>query len=107
MWAEKWLDPDHVPVWIHESAAYRTLLASGAERNTSDNVAHWLYYISTPWPDYRPWLKTHPQTRAKINVMTERQIELILLGCITGLENKHLSYKVGRHSGLGCMTLTM
>lgn len=41
--AEKWLDPDHVPVWIHESAAYHTLLTSGAERDTSDDVAHWLY----------------------------------------------------------------
>lgn len=41
--AKKWLDPKHVPVWIHESAAYHTLLTSGVERDTSDDVAHWLY----------------------------------------------------------------
>lgn len=43
MWAGKALDPDHVSVWIHGSAAYHTLLTSGAERNKSHHVAHWLY----------------------------------------------------------------
>lgn len=77
MWAGKWLDPDHVPLWIHESAAYHTLLASGAERHTSDNVAHWLYEISPPWLDYRPRLRTHSQTRDKITNMPKWRIELI------------------------------
>lgn len=80
-WAEKQLDPDHVPVWIHQSAAYHTLLASGAERNTSHNVAHWLYHISAP----RSQLRTRTQTRA---VMTERQIEQMLLGHITRFGGK-------------------
>lgn len=56
-------DPDQMLMWIHEAAAYRTLLASGAERSGSCNVPHWLYWITAAWPQYKGWLQTLTQLR--------------------------------------------
>lgn len=50
-------------MWIHEAAAYHTLLASGAERSRSCNVPHWLYWISAAWPQYKGWLQTLTRLR--------------------------------------------
>lgn len=61
--------PEQMLMWIHEAAAYHTLLTSGAERSGSCNVPRWLYWITAAWPQYKGWLVDTDTHTAKITNM--------------------------------------